>query len=154
MDKIEGPSHCLTFLGIILDTEKMQARLPDDKLIWIKKQLSNWLHQQKATEREILSLVGLLQHASKVVKPGRTFVARMYTTAAKVKKMRYFSHLNKSKSSGQTSIGGTSSSTAGMESVSFTRPILPSSTMYTQMHLAHGDLELSLPTTGCKNHGH
>jgi len=32
MDKVEGPSHCLTFLGIILDTQKMQARLPDDKL--------------------------------------------------------------------------------------------------------------------------
>jgi len=32
-DKIEGPSHCLTFLSIILDTEKMQARFPDDKLI-------------------------------------------------------------------------------------------------------------------------
>ena len=30
MDKIEGPSHCLTFLGIILDTEKMQVRLTDE----------------------------------------------------------------------------------------------------------------------------
>jgi len=41
-------------------------------------------------------LVGLLQHTSKVVEPGRTFVARMYSTAAKVKKMRHFSRLNKS----------------------------------------------------------
>jgi len=32
MDKVEGPSHCLTFLEIILDTQKMQAKLPDDKL--------------------------------------------------------------------------------------------------------------------------
>ena len=95
MDKVEGLSHCLTFLGIILDTKKMQARLPDDKLIRIKQQLSNWLHRKKATKREILSLVGLLQHASKVVKPGRTFVARMYSTAAKAKKMRYFLRLNK-----------------------------------------------------------
>jgi len=32
MDKVEGPSHCLIFLGIIPNTQKMQARLPDDKL--------------------------------------------------------------------------------------------------------------------------
>jgi len=66
MNKVEGPSHCLTFLGVILDTQKMQARLPDDKLSRIKQQLSNWLHRKKATKREILSLVELLQHASKV----------------------------------------------------------------------------------------
>jgi len=96
MDKVEGPSHCLTFLGIILDTQKMQSRLPDDKLSPIKQHLSNWLHHKKATKREILSLVGLFQHASKVVKPGRIFVTRMYSTAAKIKKMRHFARLNKS----------------------------------------------------------
>ena len=26
LEKIEGPSHCLTFLGITLDTQSMQAR--------------------------------------------------------------------------------------------------------------------------------
>ena len=96
LEKLEGPSHCLTFLGIILDTQQMQARLPDDKLNRIKLQLSTWLHKRKATKRQILSLVGLLQHACKVLRSGRTFVARMYNTAAKVKKLTYFSRLNKS----------------------------------------------------------
>ena len=96
LDKLEGPSHRLTFLGIILDTEQMQARLPEEKLSRIKLQLSTWLHRKKATKRQILSLVGLLQHACKVVRPGRMFVARMYTTAAKVKKLTHFSRLNKS----------------------------------------------------------
>ena len=68
MDKVEGPSHCLTFLGIILDTQKMQARLPDNKLSRIKQLLSNWLHRKKATKRELLSLVGLLQQGSKAWK--------------------------------------------------------------------------------------
>ena len=62
----------------------------------IKHELSIWLHRNKATKRQILSLVGLLQHACKVVRPGRMFVARMYSTAAKVKKLTHFSHLNKS----------------------------------------------------------
>ena len=39
-----------------------------------------------STKREILSLVGTLQHATKVVWPGRTFISRMYSTAAKLKK--------------------------------------------------------------------
>ena len=30
--KTIGPSHCLEYLGITLDTENMQARLPEDKL--------------------------------------------------------------------------------------------------------------------------
>ena len=96
LDKLKGPSHCLTFLGIVLDTQQMQARLPEEKLSRIKHQLCTWLHRKKATKRQILSLVGLLQHAGKVVRPGRTFVARMYSTAAKVKKLAHFSRLNKS----------------------------------------------------------
>ena len=30
LEKIEGPTHCLTFLGITLDTQSMQAHLPED----------------------------------------------------------------------------------------------------------------------------
>ena len=41
--------------------------------------------KKKATKLEILSLVGLLQHTIKVVKPGCTFLSQMYETAAKVK---------------------------------------------------------------------
>ena len=96
LDKLAGPSHCLTFLSIILDTEQMQARLLEDKLSHIKHQLSTWLHRRNSTKRQILSLVGLFQHACKVVRPGRVFVARMYSTAAKVKKLTHFSRLNKS----------------------------------------------------------
>ena len=31
LEKVEGPSACLTFLGINLDTQRMEARLPDEK---------------------------------------------------------------------------------------------------------------------------
>ena len=51
--------------------------------------------EEKATKRDILSLVGLLQHASKVVRPGRFFVSRMYSTAAKVKELDFYTKLNK-----------------------------------------------------------
>ena len=95
LEKIEGPSQCLTFLGITLDTQLMQARLPDDKLVRIRKQVAAWLSHRKATKREILSLVGLLQHATKVVIPGRTFVSRMYRAAACLRKLSHFTRLTR-----------------------------------------------------------
>lgn len=43
MLEVEGPSQSLTFLGIVLDTQYMEARLLDDKLLWIRTQLAAWL---------------------------------------------------------------------------------------------------------------
>ena len=96
MEKLEGPSQCITFLGIILDTKRMEARLPPDKLSRIRSQLLAWLPRKKATKREVLSLVGLLQHACKVIRPGRSFVLRMYATAAKLKHLSHYTRLNRS----------------------------------------------------------
>ena len=95
IEKVEGPSTSLTFLGILIDTHRMEVRLPEDKLQRIYQELSTWLHRKTATKREILSLVGLLQHATKVVRSGRTFVARMYQTAAKLRELSFFTRLNK-----------------------------------------------------------
>ena len=95
LEKLEGPSQSLTFLSIVLDTKCMEARLPEDKLLRIRTQLAAWLGRKKATKREILSLVGLLQHATKVVKPGRTFISRMYSKAAKLKELHYYTNLTK-----------------------------------------------------------
>ena len=72
----------------------MEVRLPADKLARIKGLLTTWLDKKKATKCKILSLVGLLQHAAKVVHCGRSFVSRMYATAARVQKLEYFTQLN------------------------------------------------------------
>ena len=95
IEKVEGPSTCLDFLGILLDTVRMEARLPDDKMSRLKAEVISWLDKCKATKRQILSLVGLLQHAAKVVRAGRIFVRRIYSVAAQVKELDYFTRLNK-----------------------------------------------------------
>ena len=43
--------------------------------------------EKKAIKRELLSLVVLIQHVTKVVQCGRPFLSRMYTIAAKVKQL-------------------------------------------------------------------
>ena len=73
----------------------MEIHLPDEKLLSIRNEILNWLLKKNATKREILSLVGLLQHASKVVRCGRTFVGRMYQAATKVKELSFFTCLTK-----------------------------------------------------------
>ena len=72
-DKLEGPATSLTFLGIELDTEQMVLRLPPEKLIELRTLLSQWHSRRYCRTRELKSLVGKLQHASKVIRPGRTF---------------------------------------------------------------------------------
>ena len=95
VEKVERPTTLLSFLGIGIDTVKMEARLPVDELTRICHLVDTWLHKKSATKQEILSLAGLLQHATKIVHSGRTFASRMYATAAKLEKMHYFTRLNK-----------------------------------------------------------
>ena len=94
-DKPEGPATSLSFLGIILDTCYMEIRLPTGKLSRTQEMIKAWLPRKKAMKRQILSLVGTLQHATKVVRPGKTFVSRMYLTATKLKKLHFITRLNK-----------------------------------------------------------
>ena len=74
LEKVEGPVVTLNFLGIIIDTVRMEARWPIDKLDRIWGLVAECLPKTKATKREILSLVDLLQHAAKVVHPGCIFM--------------------------------------------------------------------------------
>ena len=94
LEIVEGPSITLSFLGIILDTCRIEARLPAEKLTRIQHTVADWLAKKKATKHEILSLVGQLQHATKVVLQGRIFVARMYSAAAKVPQLDFYTRLN------------------------------------------------------------
>ena len=52
--------------------------LPERKLIDTKATLRSWRGRKTATKAEIQSLAGTLQHAAKVVRPGRCFVRLIY----------------------------------------------------------------------------
>jgi len=69
----------------------MEPRLPEEKLLKLRMEIAAWID---TTKREILSLVGSLQHATKVVRCGRAFVSRMYATAAKVRELDFCTRLN------------------------------------------------------------
>ena len=76
-EKLEGPSTCLTVLGIELDSIALQAHLPKDKFDRIAAHLESWSLKRYCTRKELESLLGNLQHACKVIPQGRTFLRRM-----------------------------------------------------------------------------
>ena len=76
-EKVEGPSTCLSFLGIELDTLSLTARLPNDKLIALRELLLLWSDKRVCRRSDLESLLGHLHHAAKVVYPGRPFLRRL-----------------------------------------------------------------------------
>ena len=83
--KCLGPVTKLEYLGIILDTANMEARLPHDKQARISNMLTSFLAKRTSTKRELLSLLGHLVFASRVIVPGRTFMSRLFEAARKVR---------------------------------------------------------------------
>ena len=77
MEMLEGPSQCMTFLGIEIDTACGQLRLPAEKLARLKALLAQWATRRSCQRRHLESLVGTLQHACQVVRPGRAFLRRI-----------------------------------------------------------------------------
>ena len=80
--KVAGPTTLLDFLGLLINTIKMEISLPEDKLRCLKSLLSSWLGRKSCTKRQLQSLIGHLHHASKVIKPGRPFIRRMIDLAS------------------------------------------------------------------------
>ena len=75
--KVCRPAQCMIWLGIRFDTRDMTMRIPDGKMGEIKEVLTEWEGRQRATQREMQSLLGLLQFVASVSPPARIFTNRM-----------------------------------------------------------------------------
>ena len=75
--KREGPTTCLVILGIEIDTQAGELRLPTNKLERLCSLLQEWGDKRVCARKELESLIGLLNHACKVVRSGRSFLCRM-----------------------------------------------------------------------------
>ena len=76
-DKVVGPTTRMTVLGIEVDSVAQLSRLSDEKMEALTAALIVWSRRHSCTKRELLSLVGTLSFAAKVVPPGRTFIRRL-----------------------------------------------------------------------------
>ena len=94
-EKTIGPSSRLTYLGIEINTLDQSISLPEDKLSSLLTSLNQWKNKRKCTKRELLSLIGSLSFAAKVVKSGRTFLRRLIALSTSVTRLHHHISLNK-----------------------------------------------------------
>ena len=82
--KTEGPTTCLTFLGLELDTVALTAKLPRKKLDELLRLTKEWVEEvdKKRTLHELQSLQGKLNFACQVVRPGRFFMRALIERSA------------------------------------------------------------------------
>ena len=93
-EKKEGPSTCITFLGIQIDTESGQLSLPQEKLTRLKQDIERWLPRRKCRKQELDSLIGTLQYAAKVIHPGRSFVRRLIELQKQARRAHHYIRLH------------------------------------------------------------
>ena len=102
--KSEGPTDRVTFLSVELDAESELVRLPEEKLQRLQSEIRGWIGRSSCIKRELFSLIGLLQHACCVVRPGRTFLRLMISLSKAANVLHH--HIRLSKGLGLTSCGG------------------------------------------------
>ena len=78
-----------------MDTQQRIVRLPDIKLRRLQKEIRKWESKTVCTKRELVSLIGQLQHACCVVRPGRSFLRRMIDLSKGVRELHHKVRLNR-----------------------------------------------------------
>eukprot|EP00731_Ephydatia_muelleri_P000372 Em0001g372a len=93
--KTEGPATRITFLGIMIDTTAGQLSLPPEKLARVQSLLADWGDRKSCSKKELESLIGTLNHACKVICPGRSFLRRMIDLLKRYKMAHHQIRLNR-----------------------------------------------------------
>ena len=132
--KVAGPSTSIVFLGILINLARQEIRLPEEKLARLRLELRAWGNRRSASKRQLQSLIGLLNHAAKVVRPGRPFLRTLIDTM-KIPAGRTRRSASTS-SVGGTSCGGRSFWWLGTGLVS--SPEVPFEQLCTLMHQVAG----------------
>ena len=77
LHKVCEPSTKMVWLGIEFDSEEMSMAIPKQKMEEIMRVLGEWKGRGRATQRELQSVLGLLQFVASVSPPTRIFTNRM-----------------------------------------------------------------------------
>ena len=59
-EKTEGPTTSLSLLGVELDTELMELRLPQKKMLKLRELVEKWRRRKACTKRELHAVTGWL----------------------------------------------------------------------------------------------
>ena len=96
MEKTYWATTVLTFLGMLLDTERQLICMPMDKLVKALDWVEYFLNKKKATILEFQKLCGILNFLCRCIIPGRAFLRRLYVahcTNSKGTKLKPHHHI-------------------------------------------------------------
>ena len=88
------PSTVIVAHGIEINSMAMQAKLPADKLEHTRQLLRSFRCKRRIKLRDVQSLVGLLNFACKVIRPGRAFLRRLIDLTTKAHHKNHYIKLN------------------------------------------------------------
>ena len=71
------PTTKMSFVGVLFNSETMTIKVTEERLNEIKLLLRTWLDREKASLRDIQSLIGKLNFVAACVKSGRIFISRL-----------------------------------------------------------------------------
>ena len=84
----------ITLLGIELDSVRLQLRLPRGKLEKLRELVAKWRRRKVCTKKELQSLAGHLNHACKVIRPGRCFLRGLFDLISQFRRQDHMIRLN------------------------------------------------------------
>lgn len=67
----------------------MEVRLPEEKILRICTILDSFVYRKSCTKRELISLLGHMNFASRVILPGRSFVSHLLSLSSTVRELYY-----------------------------------------------------------------
>ena len=83
--KVTEPSRCTIFLGITINSSKMELSLPQEKVDKLKSSLDYCIGKTYVSKKELQKVGGLMSFCSQVVKGGRTFSRRVFDLCARAR---------------------------------------------------------------------
>ena len=95
VDKTVYACTSITFLGLLIDTQKRLVCIPVEKIQRALKLIDNMMSKKKTTLRELQQLCGFLNFLNKCIVPGRAFTRRLYAHGNGIRKPHH--HINISK---------------------------------------------------------
>lgn len=92
--KTVGPDTVIEYLGIILDYEKMERRIPLEKVERILTLINNLRSKKSCTKLELLSVLGHFNLSTRIIPAGRSFIIYSLTLTHSVSELNHHVYLS------------------------------------------------------------
>ena len=85
VDKAQPPAQAIRWLGVDIDAQQMSISMPTDKIQQVIQKVNAMAGRRSTTKHHLQSLLGLILHVSKCVRPARVFVGRLLEALRAIK---------------------------------------------------------------------